>query len=614
MELLFFNIFNEVPVIIPFTIALVSSLVLTFIVMKVARKAKWVAFPRSDRWHSKPVALMGGVAIYISASVAVFFAAGTGLFSIWLGGTLMFLLGFWDDSYEIKPVFKFIIQMIAASLLIGSGYLLGGGEWPFLISYPLTFLWIIGLTNAINLLDNMDGLAAGVVFIIAVLLGLFGVKFSNYLVTVYSFTLAAASAGFLFYNYNPAKIFMGDCGSLFLGYSLAGLALALNPPAVTEQISLLFAITVIMALPIFDTTLVTLARVFNGRSISKGGKDHLSHRLVTVGLSDRQSVIILYFIAGYLGFISLFLFPQQLQLFYVTIAIGAVIMFILGRYLIQVDVYPQTHLSSLRKKVGNIPDYLKTRFQLATIIIDITLIISSLILAHYIRFEGWSNNIETAVVNIVLGAIVIKVSLIALFGLYKSVWRHAGVADLARIFSASFTGAIATGIFAWIYLASYPSWTVFVIDGFLFFFMLSASRFAVKGFRRLFALSGKSGKNVLLYGAGDAGWLALSEIRQNKNIRLNPVGFIDDNPYKTSGNIQGIKVLGNFNDLYQLINEKAIEEVLICAKNISGQKEIEISNICTECSITCKKFEPSFSDFKVEAPKVKSILRRTQNM
>ena len=208
--------------------AFLSMLVLTPLVMRLAHRMGWLAYPKADRWHARPTALMGGIAIYAAAILAAMVFAGSTLpWPIWAGATIMFVTGLLDDLKNIRPAAKIVAQVTATGLLLYAGYSFGQG-WPLWVSFPLTFFWIIGITNAINLLDNMDGLAAGIAAITAVVLAAFAAFMGEGATVGVAITVAGAAAGFLVFNFNPARIFMGDSGSLFLGYMLAALAVVIQ--------------------------------------------------------------------------------------------------------------------------------------------------------------------------------------------------------------------------------------------------------------------------------------------------------------------------------------------------------------------------------------------------
>ncbi len=267
------------------------------LVIRWARRRGWLARPTADRWHERPTALMGGIAIYAAGTLGQLVVVGALPPAVWTGATVLFAAGWLDDRYGLTPPAKLAAQVGAALLLLPAGYAFGDG--PLWLAGPLTVVWVVGITNAVNLLDNMDGLAAGVVAVAAlalvVLLGAGG------LATTALVSVVGAALGFLCFNFNPARVFMGDSGSLFLGYTVAALALAvpaqLPPGAATWLLPAWLLPVLVLAVPIFDTALVTVGRLRAGRPVAQGGRDHSSHRLVLSGYSERRAVLSLYALA-----------------------------------------------------------------------------------------------------------------------------------------------------------------------------------------------------------------------------------------------------------------------------------------------------------------------------
>jgi UDP-GlcNAc:undecaprenyl-phosphate GlcNAc-1-phosphate transferase len=254
--------------------------------------------PRKDRWHHSPTPTLGGIAMFIGFAGAVIIFGIVNQttknlpWHILLGSLIMFSMGVIDDIKPIKPPPKFIIQLVAAGIPIYFGAVIRFFPWP-IANIVLTFVWLVGIANAINLLDNMDGLAGGVSMIAALILSYFCWQEGNQALLLLSLSMAGAILGFLVFNFPPAKIFMGDSGSMLLGFTLAALAVARQ-----RQASNVFAIMgvpiLLFLLPILDTTLVTITRLMRGQSPAQGGTDHTSHRLIAFGLTERQAVIFLY--------------------------------------------------------------------------------------------------------------------------------------------------------------------------------------------------------------------------------------------------------------------------------------------------------------------------------
>jgi UDP-GlcNAc:undecaprenyl-phosphate GlcNAc-1-phosphate transferase len=234
----------------------------------------------------------------------------TQLVSIMLGATWVSFLGVWDDRWGLRPTLKLIGQVVGAVILIVAGV-----QVQFLpseyLNWAVTIVWVVGLTNAINFLDNMDGLSGGIAAIASAFFLLMAVQNGQYLVGALSAALLGASIGFLVYNFNPATIFMGDTGSLFLGFMLASLGIKLRFPGNTDAITWMVPV-IVLGVPIFDTTMVVFSRLRRGLSPATPGKDHTSHRLVRMGFTQREAVMLLYLVGGMLGMVAVFVTQADL--------------------------------------------------------------------------------------------------------------------------------------------------------------------------------------------------------------------------------------------------------------------------------------------------------------
>lgn len=265
--------------------------------------------PAARKIHASPVPLMGGIAIYGAFILALLFFGDrryvNEVVGIFVGASLVSLMGIVDDRRGLGSYIKLAGQVIAAAILIFSGVQIQLFGTP--LDMALTLLWVVGITNAFNLLDNMDGLSGGIAMIAAVFFTLLAAMSNQYLVGALAAALAGASAGFLIYNWNPAYIFMGDTGSLFLGFLLAAVAIKLRFPSNIVSVTWMIPVLV-LAVPIFDTTLVFVSRLRRGQNpLTTPGKDHLSHRLARLTNSRREAVLICYLIAGAVGLSSVYL-------------------------------------------------------------------------------------------------------------------------------------------------------------------------------------------------------------------------------------------------------------------------------------------------------------------
>lgn len=288
---------RPIPVLV---VSALLALLLTPLVIRGAYKLGWLAYPRSDRWHTRVVALMGGVGI-VGSMLLVSLAGGvlhTGPvgFPLLVGMVVLAVLGGVDDRGGVNPLPKLVIELAAAAGIIAAGVRFAP-SLPEYLSIPLTVVWIIGVTNAMNLLDNMDGLAAGAGVVIGGTVGALAVVTGDNVTSLLAFSLTGACLGYLPFNYRRARVFMGDTGSLPLGFVVATLALIAGQRAADATSSATWGIMLpllLCALPLVDTTLVTISRVRTGRAISQGGRDHASHRLVYTGLSDTAAVLTLH--------------------------------------------------------------------------------------------------------------------------------------------------------------------------------------------------------------------------------------------------------------------------------------------------------------------------------
>lgn len=271
--------------------------------------------PSARKIHRSPVPLMGGAAIYLAfiGALAIWSERSyiNEVVGIFVGATIVSLVGAIDDSRGLGSYLKLILQTAAALILVLSGvqvHLLGGV--PDIL---LTLLWVVGITNALNLLDNMDGLSAGIATIASAYFTLLAAMSDQYLVGALAAALFGSCIGFLFYNWNPARIFMGDTGSLFLGFLLAAVGIKLRFPANSASITWMIPILV-LALPLFDTALVFISRIRRGKNpLTTPGKDHVSHRLAQFTGSQREAVLLCYLITGGTGLASIFLTQANLQ-------------------------------------------------------------------------------------------------------------------------------------------------------------------------------------------------------------------------------------------------------------------------------------------------------------
>ncbi len=298
--------------------AALISLSVTPIVRVLAFKIGAVDIPKDNRrMHKKPMPLLGGLSIFIgfTVSVLLFCDLTPLLVAAWLGGLIILILGTLDDIFDLNAWVKLGGQMLAAGIVVAAGVRiehinLFGEYLQFgFFSIPITVLWIAGMTNALNLIDGLDGLSCGVSAICSISLFIVALMHADLHVALLTAILAGACLGFLPFNLNPAKIFMGDTGALFLGYMLSILSI-LGVFKTTAVVSSLIPV-IIFGYPLFDTIFAFLRRILKGRSPFSADRGHLHHRIIDMGFNVKQSVTILYCICSILGILAIMLSEQR---------------------------------------------------------------------------------------------------------------------------------------------------------------------------------------------------------------------------------------------------------------------------------------------------------------
>jgi UDP-GlcNAc:undecaprenyl-phosphate GlcNAc-1-phosphate transferase len=576
-------------------VSLALAAALTPLVRALARRTGMVAKPRGDRWHKKPTAMLGGAAIFATFAV-VFLTLLNRTPQMWVvfaASAFLFAIGFVDDLLHIKPYQKLAGQVMGAAVVTYYGLSL-----PWTASAPLnmaiTMFWIIGITNAINLLDNMDGLAAGIAAIASVFLALSFVANGQMTGAVALAAFAAALAGFLIYNSNPASIFMGDCGSMFVGFFLSSSALVSEAGGRSRSFVPVLAVPVlILLIPIFDTTLVTVVRKLAGRSPSQGGRDHTSHRLVALGLSERRAVWMLYGFAALSGLLSMLVRHSKFDVSLAVILGFTVALTLVGVYLAGVKVYDEEEVRAAREKplVSFLID-LSYKRRIFEVLLDVALITLSFYFSYLLLFGPIT---EIGAMNLFLRAVpvlvFVKMWAFLAAGVYRGIWRYVSVDNLMTYVKGVVLGSVASVLvilFAFRF-AGY-SRAVFVLDAMILLMLLAGSRVAFRFFRKVLPAGGSDdARRVLIYGAGDGGELLLREILNNNELRYKPVGFVDDDRLKQGKVIHGLRVFKGNGNLRAVCARARAEEVLLSSSKFSDERVRQITEACRDARVMLRR-------------------------
>jgi UDP-GlcNAc:undecaprenyl-phosphate GlcNAc-1-phosphate transferase len=588
---------ETVRILLAFTTSVALSAGLTPLARSYALRSGLIAKPKTDRWHRKPTALLGGPAIalpVVTTIMAFVDLAGHPLLLLWLlGAILISAVGLYDDVRGLRPSSKLIAQIVVALLAVSAGLRIP--VFHPIVSFLLAVFWIVGMTNAFNLLDNMDGLAAGIAAIAAAVLGLHALRSGDLTIAASAAALAGGSLGFLVYNFQPASIFMGDGGSLFLGYSLGTLSLMNMNARPIASLSVIAVPFFLLAVPIFDTTLVTVLRVLNGRSIAQGGRDHSSHRLVSLGLSERSAVLALYVISAATGALSLLLprFPAYLVV--LSLLVAVLVIYYFGLTLGSVAVYQKEPAGVPRARTSGVfvlDTFIQHKQRIMDVTVDATVIVISYLAAYLLRYEGTlsERNLQIILTSLPI-LIAVRLGSLWVFGLYRTMPGVFSIHDFLAVFKAIF---ISSTIFvtALVLFTRFKDFSraVIVIDAILSLTGIVFARIALHSLKTLLrGLDGTDRPGLLIVGAGPLGEAATRLLEAEESGRHRIVGFLDDSPEKAGRSLHGYMVLGSIRDADRVLSGGGIATVVFASSKISVEDRDRLKDTCRRLSLEIRE-------------------------
>lgn len=572
-------------------IAALTSLAATPLAARIASKLAVVAPPRPDRWGSRHTPLLGGLALVGAALLPILYAEGDRRLAVVAIGTLAALiLGLIDDVRGLRPTSKIVGQAIIASGLAFGGVTVEIVDFPP-ISFVLTLIWVIGIMNAVNLIDNMDGLAAGVCGIASAVLLLMAPAEPEW-VRFFAAALAGSCLGFLMHNLPPARVYMGDAGSMSLGFLLAALTLILTNAEASNVALAVLGPLLVLGLPIFDTALVTVSRRLEGRPVGRGGRDHTSHRLAARGLSERTTVFVLYAIAASLALLGLLSKAFGLA-FLPFVGLVVVGLAIFGAFLFETPEPAGSEHTAARTAVLGAGRTL-VRFG-GEITVDITLATIALFSAYLIRFESLPTSawlhlfVEAApiIIPLQLGAFL-------LLGVYRILWSYLSISDLLVVLRAAVVGTAAAAL---LILYALPmagqSRAVLLMDGIILMLLIASSRLFLLWLRDWFGRRPRlASRRVLIVGASEKGELVLRLMLRSKDTTYHLAGFLDDDPGKQRRRIAGVPVLGRVSDLSE-VAQRASADLVVVAIDQEDRREL-VREGCARLGIELRELSQSF--------------------
>lgn len=575
------------------------SLALGAVVRRAAPMIGAVVPPRPDRWHEAATPSMGGIGIALAAACGLLVLLARPELregaSIWLPVVLaagaMFLVGILDDRLQLSPVAKLVASLFVGAFLVFAlaGTELGGLPWGDTL---LAIVWFAGLCHAMNLLDNMDGLASGVGLIAALFLAIvLGTQMGGTLVGVLM-ALAGALLGFFYWNRSRARLFMGDCGSLFIGAVLGGCSLVpVFRAGDTLSRSAMMAV-LILVVPLFDTSFVLVLRRLAGRPATRGGTDHVSHRLVSLGFSDRSAVRILYVVGLGGGGTAVALASLDPDVMLPAVALFMVLIGLLGIYLARVPAYNAADFLALQK--SSFAPFLKDltfRWHAGQVLLDLVLISASYYFAYWLRFpnEQFAHFLPFfgASLPAVLG---LKLASLYVSGLYRRSWQTFGLRDIGAVLRGVGLGSLLSVLVAaYVYRLEGFSRVVFILDALLLTAAVLGTRAFFPAMDLVASTRSKRSRRVVIYGAGGFGQMLVREFRANTDWRMNPVGYVDDDPAKTHRWIGGVPVRGTLDTLDDVLDSLRVEELIISTRAVEGDVERRIRAACAARKIRVRR-------------------------
>jgi len=583
---------------VPALAAACIALCLTPVVSRIAVLAGAIDMPGERKIHSRPVPRLGGLAV-LTAIAAVWGATGVVMgtrlptdLSLGLGLGLLPIvaISILDDIKPVAAGRKLLAHVAGAVLAVACGVSLGPEVHLFnaplqlgMLAAPLSILWLVGVTNAFNIIDGLDGLSAGLALISALSMAAVFSVVGQPVMAGATLVLAGALAGFLPYNVHPARLFLGDTGATAIGFCLATFALKGGSTLSTGFAALVPVF--ILGLPIADTLIAMARRTVTRLERGGGGvfvpdRNHIHHRLLALGVDHRNAVLILYAagltFAG-VAFVSMLLKARHAAMF----ILGLLAAGFIGIHRLGYDEFAFIRRGTVLR-VYEQPVFRKSMF---VVFIDLAMTFAAAYVAVALKLDAWRTQgalvLDLAVTFAPITAVVFWQT-----GMYRGSWRVAGVADLARAVAATITATTAGAITHSLLSPMDLPISVFIIYGLVSLLLVTSSRASYVLLLNSQRRASNQGTPALIYGAGRRGVAAVRELFENPGAGLLPVAFVDDDPDKQGKTINGVPVLGTAKDLRRLVVEHGVEAVLIAGTAIGADAVDAAATVCKEAGIS----------------------------
>lgn len=592
--------------------------------------------PNERRVHAGAIPSLGGLAVFAAFLGALVvglvvdqlaFDVFWGQWSPWVwllaGALVVAACGTADDIWTLGPVPKLGFQVVAGGMVLAAGHgiaavtnpVTGGSVYLGWWGVPLTLLWVVGITNAFNLIDGLDGLAAGVALIASGTLFVISLAGGHVEVALLAATLAGALAGFLWHNFHPAKVFLGDSGALVLGYLLAVFSIQASQKGATAVVILVPILA--LGLPIMDTLLAMVRRllgalhvvhwdserneyrflVLGSASIFRADREHIHHRLLRMGLTHRRAVLVLYAVCGALGAMAFLAVRAKGANIALLVAVVACASYVGIRKLAYQEVKLLSRGTLL--PLFELPVLNRRAFHA---LVDCGFVALAYAVALLLAGGGHLDaGARTQVVNALIVVTGAKLAVFVYSGVYERAYRYTNAGDLLALAKA-LVAAQAVAAAAVAALSGLPrhAAVLLVVDFYLCATLVVGARVSFKVLELLARGQGEvQARRALIYGAGSRGTAVLREISENPSLGYCAVGFIDDMPSLWGVRVNDVPVLGGVGRLGELIDQHDIHEVIIATPKIPPERVDAVATACRAGGVELRRFRITLEEVDV---------------
>jgi len=575
----------------------VISAVVTRAYIALARPLRLLA--PSDPWHDQPVAQSGGVALWVvllGASCALGLYRDLTTAAVVLSGLVLATVGFVDDRRPLQPNTKLIAQIVVSVALVMMVPNSAAAHLNLAIAMPIAFVWLVGQSNAVNLLDNMDGMCPAILGVIAAGVALVQSRAELTPLGELSAVLSGASFGFLIWNRKPARVFLGDAGSLSLGFVVAFVAMYGAWIGPGSALRCLPIPVLLLAVPLLNIALVVITRYDAGVPVSRGLADHANYRLMAHGFGMRRSVAILCVVAGLGAGVARMYWLSPWTEWFVVVALFSLSLVYFAIFLSHADVREMYARLHVPRHDAPAVLYRTQRRRAFEILTDATLASAASFLSFQLRFDGDLPGGQQS--NLVRSLPVVIVAAIGaqwVCGSYRVFWKYIGTAETIGIAKASALAGVVLTASTWLPVFEYFPRSIRVLFPMIFFLLATGYRVSLRQMHewrrsQLERDASDPSRRVLIVGAGDAGELALRDLRNGHGGPWMAQGFLDDDPHKIGLRIHGVAVLAPTSVVADLAGELGIKQVVLAMPSAPADKRRSIIRVCEERGITVRVF------------------------